>query len=96
MNDFYDLLARGEAFKNFLAECLLFYVTDKVFNNFKINISLKERQPYFFKGCIYVLFIDEASAFEFFENRFKFLADIIKHQSSFSIWAETLVSNSSE
>src|SRR4030067_1711439 len=66
--DFYYLLSRGKALKNFFPDGFLFNLLDEILDNPKVNVSFEESKPDLFQRKFNILFFQESFPFQLLKN----------------------------
>ena len=79
MNNLNHLLMRGQTLGDIFANRLFGNFRDEIFDDFKIDISFKEREPNGLHRLADIGFIKAALAAEFLENRLEAVGKTLEH-----------------
>ena len=82
VDDFYDLLARGQAGQHLLAKSLLLNVRDKRFDDPEMDIRLQQRHAHFTEALLDVAFRQLAVPLELLGYGIKLVGQVFKHYLS--------------
>ena len=71
MDNFYKLLGRRQALQDFLSHGPFPHRLDKLLDNYKVNIGLKENHAHIPQGILYVILGQFSMTTQFLETDFK-------------------------
>jgi len=79
VDDFDDLLARGDALEDFLADALLLHAVDEFADDFEMDVGAEESRADLFEGLGHVFFREFADATEVAESVAEFFGERFEH-----------------
>ena len=79
MHDLHDLLARGQALQDVLAEGLLPHASDEVAHDGEVDVRLEQREPDLAHGAADRLFVELSLLAEVAEGALELVSEAVEH-----------------